>query len=471
MKGKIANRFLINYLLMFIISILITIVVLILTDFANDVISKNLIKNQYTANDLMRDDYKAIPYQEVVSNGGGVQVINSKLEVVLSQGIDTINKQNLTMVEWSDFLTNSKRLGIPYSYTISYNEKEKFWLIITFPTSVRIDVAIAHNELYKSKDTQAVYGVIIAVILFYLLLLAIVTLIYSRLTSISLVNPLKKLYLGARQLGEGNYATRVEINANNEIGELGHIFNHMAEKIEKEIDLREKSEVSRKQLILDISHDLKNPLSSILGYTEQLKNNMELSEEKCREYLKVIYDNGIRLNGLINDLFELSRLESGEYKIVLEKTDICEYVRMELAVLLPMLEASEFAYEFFIPEDEIYVLADRKQLSRVLHNLIQNAVQYNPKGTNITIEITRKDGVVDVKIIDNGIGISKEVATHIFEPFVRVEPSRNPETGGAGLGLSIAEKIMNAHGGSIELITDVEQGCEFILHFSELAKN
>lgn len=463
MKGKIAYRFLFNYILMFFLSIIITIVVFILTGFANDVISKNLMKNYYTAEQLMQDNYLDIPYLEVIEDGGGVQVINSDLQVVLSKGIDTINAKVLTETEWTEFLSNSKEIGTPYSYSISYNEKGNYWLIVTFPTSIRIDVAIAHNELYVSRDTEVVWGVIVAVIMLYLLLLALVTVIYARITSISFVKPLKLLYQSAKQLEAGDYSARVEVKTKGEIGELGEVFNLMAKKIEDEIALRVKSEANRKQLILDISHDLKNPLSSILGYAEQLQNPIALPEEKRREYIKIIYENGIRLNGLINDLFEFSKLESGEYRMALEQTDLCEFIRTELAVLLPILEASEFSYDFIIPEKQMVVSIDKKQLDRVIFNLIHNAVRYNPKGTNIRIEVVQKENMVEIKIKDNGIGISREDAKHIFNAFYRVDSSRNSEKGGTGLGLAIAAKIINAHGGTIELFTAIGEGCEFVL--------
>ena len=465
MRGKIANRFLVNYVLMLFISILITFMVFALTDFANDLINKNLMKNNYTAEQLMKDDYKLINYDVVLENGGGIQIINSGLEIVVSEGIDTFGKNKLSMTEWTDFLANSKEIGVPYSFDIEYNAAGDYWIIVTFPTSIRIELDIAHNELYPSKDMESVGGFIVAVILFYLLSLVIVTVIYSRITSIGFVDPLKKLYQSSKRLGEGDYSARVEIKTKNEIAELGQIFNTMAEKIEKEIALRELSEENRKRLILDISHDLKNPLAGMMGYAELCLKNPDLSEEKRKEYIKVIYDNCIRVNGLINDLFEFSKLESSEYKIEPVRIDLCEYLREEISVLLPLLDSAGFRYDFNIPEDEIYTSLDPKEMRRVLHNLIMNSLQYNREGTNITITAEQNEQEIRISIQDNGIGMSEETAEHIFEAFVRGDRSRNSKSGGTGLGLSIAEKIMKAHGGSIELKTAENTGCEFILHF------
>jgi signal transduction histidine kinase len=464
MRGKIANRFLINYVLMLFLSILITFIVFAMTDFANDIINKNLMKNNYTAEQLMKDDDRAIPYDEVLDHGGGVQIINSELEIVLSEGIDTIGKKKLSMKEWTEFLADSKKNGVPYSYDIAYNAEGEYWIIVTFPTSIRIDLDIAHNERYPSRDMHAVAGFIVAVVIFYLLSLALVTVIYSRITSIGFVDPLKKLYQIAKRLGEGDYTARVEMKTNNEIGELGQIFNTMAEKIEKEIALREFSEENRKRLILDISHDLKNPLAGMMGYAELCLKDPNLPEEKRLEYSKVIYDSCIRVNGLINDLFELSVLESSEYKIEPVRIDLCEYLREEISILLPLLDSAGFTYDFNIPEEEISASFDPKEMRRVLQNLIMNSIQYNREGTTLTMTAGQNEQEILVSIRDDGIGMPAETAAHAFEAFVRGDSARNSKSGGTGLGLSIAEKVMKAHGGSIELKTAENGGCEFILH-------
>ncbi len=463
MKGRIANRFLANYVLMFFISILITLMVFVLTDFADDIISKNLVKNSYTAEEFMEDDYRSLSYDGVLENGGGIQIINSDLEVVMSQGIDPIGKKKFSMGEWTEFLTQSKRVGVPYNFDIAYSEAGKYWVIVTFPTSIRIEVGIAHNNQYPSRDMKAVAGLITAVIIFYLLLLALVTVIYSRITSIGFVDPLKKLYQGAKRLGEGDYSARVDINAKNEIAELGEIFNTMAEKIEKEIALREVLEENRKRLILDISHDLKNPLAGVMGYAEQCMKNPGLPVEKQQEYLGVIYDGCTRINSMIDDLFEYSKLESGGYQIEPVPTDLCEFLREELAVLLPVMDSADFAYDFNILEEEIIVSVDPKELRRVIHNLIINAVRHNPPGTAVWLTLEQNDHETLIKIRDDGTGISEKMAAQVFEAFARGDDARNSKGGGAGLGLSIAEKIMRAHGGSIELKTAENKGCEFIL--------
>lgn len=462
MKRKISNQFFLNFLFMFVISLMIGIFTLMLLDFADHVISNSLVKNIFTAESLMQDDISKIDTSKVIENAGGVQVVDKNYKVVLSEGINTIKKDKLTAAEFTEFLINSKAKGILYNYSIEYNEKEDFWLIVTFPSSFRIDFTIVSNVEYKTVNYNNVIGVFVAIILFYFLLLALSTFIYSKLASLRIINPLKNLSLSVRKLRDGNYSARVNHNQNNELGDLADTFNEMAQKIEDEMFLRKKAEENRKKLILDLSHDLKNPLASIMGYAE-LCIDQELSLKERADYAKIIYNNSIRVNELIKGLFELSKMESSQFKADLTKVDICEYVREEIGKYISIFDKEGFIYTFDFPKEELFVMLDTKLMDRVFSNLIDNAVKYNNKGTEIFISLKREESNVNIVFQDNGIGIPYESSERIFESFVRLDNARNSQTGGSGLGLAITKKIIKEHDGSIDLITDINQGCKFII--------
>lgn len=468
MKKKISHQFMANTLLMFVISCMIALFTFILIDFADDVISKNLKKNHYTAESLMKPDYHLIDAAPVIQNGGGMQVVNSQYEVVRSEGLDTIDKKQLTIEEFTEFLIQSKSKGIPYNYSIKYNAEQQFWLIVTFPTSIRIDFAIAHNTQYPSSDMQDVRGVLVAIVLFYVLLLLLSTFIYSRITSWSIVNPLKKLIHSLKRIKEGDYAARVNLNLTNEFGELEEIFNGMAEQIEHEISLRKQSEESRKQLVLDISHDLKTPLASIIGYAELCRSQKNLALDELNQYTGIILENGTRANRMITELFELSKLDSPEFILNKKPVDVCEWMRELAAKAIPVLDRAAFSYDFDIPDKEIEVLMDTNQMDRVFQNLLDNAVRYNAAGTHLTLSLSEQGKDLMIILSDNGSGMPSEMAEDIFKPFVRADHARNSERGGTGLGLAIAQKIMAAHGGSINLKTEVNLGCEFTLHLPKI---
>ncbi len=461
MRSKISHQFFFNYWIVFLLSILAAIFTALLMSFTDSVISKTLMKNIYPASSLMQEDYRSIDAAPVVKNGGGVQVINGQYEVVFSEGLDIIGERQLSVGEFTDFLVNSKAKGLPYHVDVLYNSNQNFWLVVTFPTSIRIDFSLVYNKEAASRDFRNVSGVFIAIILFYLLILAVFTVLFSRLTSARITEPLKKLCEGAKRLREGDYSARVDLHLKNEFQELQDILNAMAEKVEKETLLRKQAEEDRKKMILDISHDLKNPLSSITGYAELCLKKAEPLCDELVSYLEIICQNSRRAGRLLNELFELSRLDSPKFTLKLSRMNVCEYLRQVCGDILPLLEKAGFEYEFDIPEQLVYAMIDTDQMGRVFHNLTDNTVRYNSRGTTVSVSLTIETQQVVILFGDDGIGIPASLIQDIFKPFVRVDDSRNSETGGSGLGLSIAHKIILAHGGSLLLQTDTHQGCTF----------
>lgn len=467
---KISNHFFINYIFMFFLSLLVIAFFILAIGFTQHVITENLMKNIYTANDLMKDNYKDIDVSGVLKNNGGVQIIDENYRVIMSKGLNNLHKNKYSLEEFTDFLTSSDRIGLEYHYDIKYNPKGKFWLIVTFPTSLRIDFQLVYNKSYESHDMRNVSAVLISSAIFCLLMLAVITAIYSRISSFAFVNPLNKLNSSIQRFKEGDYSSRVEYKLKNEFGELQETFNEMAQQIQNEIALRKQSEETRKKLILDISHDLKNPLASIMGYSELIIKKPDLSNEDILSHAQIIYQNSIRANTLIMEMFELSKLESPDYKLDMVMTDICEFVREELGSEVSTLDKAGFQYDVITHEEELFVMLDKIQMSRVFHNLISNTIKFNTQGTLITVEVSMTDDDVIVLFKDNGIGISKEIAKDIFQPFVRADRARNSQTGGTGLGLAIVERIVVAHGGSISLNTDIDCGCAFIIKLPKASR-
>ncbi len=457
---KLKNQILLNYIFVFLITTVIATFLCIILGVFSEKLEASLVKNKYTAEGLMNDDVMKISYDDVVKNNGGLQVINEDFKIIYSQGRKLFHKDQITVSEFTELLKQSQSIDRKYSYSIAYNEKMKFWLIVSFPTSLRIDFKITHNELYSSPDAGKVSRILIGIAAAYLVMLVISALIYSRFMSAAAINPLRKLKTNAERLSNADYSSRVNLGLNNEIGELGDAFNKMAEQIQHEISMKENSENSRRQMTLDIAHDLKNPLSVIMGYAEYCKNNPTKNNEA---YLNIIYQKSSRVNILINKLFELSKLDSAEYQLERHYCDIAEYLRVKCADMIVALEAAEFGYNFLIPDTEIAIMLDTKEMDRVIDNIYENALQYNERGTEITLELKDLGENIQITITDNGVGIPKAYADSIFHPFVRTDHSRNSETGGCGLGLAIAYKIIKLHHGEISLDSDTGKGCSFTI--------
>ncbi|MBS4538798.1 HAMP domain-containing histidine kinase [Clostridium sp. D2Q-11] len=460
MKHSIFRKLLKNYILMFFISTLLVFIAYFLLLFVDGILNKDLISKTYTAETLMKDDYNSIQVGEVIKNNGSVQVVTQNLKVINLGGTKGITNTELTTEEWSNFLINSQRKENNYNYSIEYNESQDFWLVVTFPVSLRIFFGIVTNEEIMSSDFVRVLSIILSIIIIYIVMLVISTSIYAKISSANFIKPLRELCKSTKNLAQGDYKERVNLHLTAEFAELQKNFNHLASQLEVQKKFREESESLRKQMILDVSHDLKNPLSSILGYSELcLENNVNSTQKQ--KYLEIIYNNSLRANGLITDLFHLSKIDSPDFKLSLQKVDIGEFLREKISDSLPLLEESEFQWDFNIPEKEIILSIDPQQMDRVFFNLFTNSIKYNSKGTTLSVSLSKQKDTVSIVVADNGIGIDKELEKEIFKPFVREDKSRNSQTGGSGLGLTIVKKIVEAHNGTITLQTFKNVGCKF----------
>jgi signal transduction histidine kinase len=181
-------------------------------------------------------------------------------------------------------------------------------------------------------------------------------------------------------------------------------------------------------------------MSSIHGYAEICIKKPELTKKDQKEYLEIILHNSKRANKLLTELFELSQMDSPEFSLKSEKTDLCEYLRQACGDLVPQFEETGFAYEFTIPEESVFALLDADRFSRIIGNLAENALRYNPQGTTISINMAIENHYALIDFSDNGIGIPPHLADNVFKPFISADDARSSKAGGSGLGLSIAQK-------------------------------
>jgi signal transduction histidine kinase len=431
-----------------------------------------------SAKQLMKANYEEIDTSVIEGLDGFLEVLDNNRKVIYRKGVNPNNTETYTPYEYFELISQSEfqhdAVGLSlkiddasisinnhekngkYVYTVDYNREKEFLLVVAVPEKQLIEYVLKGNRLEPKKF-------MVLMILIDLVILTLVFIILSRATSTNFIKPLKLLTEGARQISKGNYNARIDLKSSNEFGELRDTFNHMAEKIEIERSLKEKSEENRKSLILDISHDLKNPLASILGYSEFILKNQDLEEEEVRKYIQTIVHNSERANNLIGDLFEFSKLESTEFKLKLKSMDICEFLRELIASYIPQFEVKGIDYEFDIPEEQINIIFDEKNLDRALGNIIINAIKYNPPNTKLHITTTLEKQFFVISIEDDGVGIPEDIQSEIFNAFVRVDSSRNSQKGGTGLGLAISKKIIEMLGGSVSLESKLEVGSVFIV--------
>ena len=262
--------------------------------------------------------------------------------------------------------------------------------------------------------------------------------------------PLQKLQKAARNIKEGNLDFEIKAENDDEIGQLCRDFEEMRLRLKVQAEEKVAFDRENKELISNISHDLKTPITAIKGYVEGIMDGVADTPEKMDRYIKTVYNKANDMNVLINELSLYSKIDSNIIPYNFEKININSYFKDCVDEIGADLEqrGMMFSYRNYCAAN-VMVTADPEQLKRVINNIINNACKYNNKAKGkVGITLTEYDRKVQVAIKDNGIGISKEDLPHIFRRTYRADMSRN-SAGGSGLGLSICKKIIEEHGGEI----------------------
>lgn len=311
------------------------------------------------------------------------------------------------------------------------------------------------GSIFLITDTTAAFNTMkkLGINLFVIVLLILIATngILTYLVSKSIISPLRKLKEAANEIKQGNLNFSVEPMFKDEVGELCMAFEDMRKRLKGSIELQEQYENNRKELISNISHDLKTPITAIRGYVEGIKDGIADTPEKMEKYIKIIYNKSSDMDILIDELFLYSKLDLNKIPFNFESIDICAYLEDCIEELNFDLEEKSIALSFKKDIDvPCYVSADREKLKRVVINIIGNSIKYMDKEFGkITVDLKEYSEMVVIKVEDNGKGIPKDAIPFVFDKFYRAEPSRNSKTGGSGLGLSIAKKILSDHGGCI----------------------
>jgi len=230
---------------------------------------------------------------------------------------------------------------------------------------------------------------------------------------------------------------------------------------------KERSETTRRDFVANVSHELRTPLTCITGYVETLLDDNSLSSQ-TREFLQIILKNASRMNRLTEDLLALASVESGDYKLNLQKVPASTLVEEAVGSLAGLVLDSALTLEVGETTDEP-VMTDLDALSQVFGNLIENAMKYGKAGGRIRVGVRKQDGLIEFYVQDFGSGIAYEHLPRIFERFYRVDKARSRESGGTGLGLAIAKHIVHAHGGDIRCESELGFGATFLFRLPAVA--
>lgn len=269
--------------------------------------------------------------------------------------------------------------------------------------------------------------------------------VVSIFVSRQVVTPVQEMMVASRYIAAGHYDERVNVPGNlskddlDELSQLALSFNQMAEKLEK-------VESMRRQLIGDVSHELRTPLTAIKGSMEGLMDGV--LPENDETYMG-IYREVDRLQRLVNDLQELSRVEAGAYELDLHPLDLLVVISAVVKRLELQFKEKGVLLEVDVPDDLPSIQADEDRIGQVLLNLVGNALQFTPSGGSVVVSAAQRNKEIKISVSDTGIGISPEDIENIFTRFYRVDKSRSRAGGGSGIGLTISKYLVEAHGGRI----------------------
>lgn len=264
-----------------------------------------------------------------------------------------------------------------------------------------------------------------------------------------------------RRFKEGDYNARITGKSKGDLVILADTFNDMADTISENIEELKSVEILRRELIANVSHDLRTPLAIMQGYIEtMLMKQDNISKEDQQKYLGIVFDSSKKLSALVSQLFEYSKLEANEIKPQKEAFHLSDLAQDVFVKYQILSKEKNIDIQVDIPENLPMVFADIGLVERAIQNLMDNAIKFTPKDGKIQLQLRENNTRVEVRIIDSGPGIPKEEQAFIFERY-RKAINSNQQNKGAGLGLAIVKKILEIHNSSIQVSSQLNQGTEF----------
>ncbi len=306
--------------------------------------------------------------------------------------------------------------------------------------------------LFFTWEKEGIVGILLCV----LLGIAIFSVSFLFLQHKSMVY-MGKISAAVQNISEGDLNTAIEVVGDDEFSAMAANLNKMVGDIRELMDRERESERTKNELITNIAHDLRTPLTSIIGYLEILSGDKsgQLPAEAEKKYIEIAYTKAKRLEKLIEDLFGFTKMTYGKVAMKVTQVDVIKLLSQLLEEFYPSFADHNLTYELKSNVPAQVILADGNLLARLFDNLINNAIKYGAEGKRILVRVHAEEEIVTVSVTNYGHVIPKEDLPHLFHKFYRVEQSRSTATGGTGLGLAIAKNIVEMHGGTIQVSSDL----------------
>jgi len=380
-----------------------------------------------------------VPYKEVKSTSVSLGPINEFLDAeedIYIRGDDPRNPGEQKVFSVAPIVENEQMMGYLY-------------------------IILASQEYISTMDTLE-NSYILSLSLRTLITVFLFTTIIGLLSIFFITRNLNRIMKVVREFREGNLGARIQTKSRGELAQLAFTFNSMANKIEQNIEELKSVEKLRRELIANVSHDLRSPIASIHGFTETiiLKKD-DLSESEKEKYMKIILNNTQNLSKLVDDLFELSKLEANPEQVKPEPMQLAELVQDVADKFRVIAQEKNISINTNYARDLPMVYADIQLTDRVFQNIIDNAINYCNKGDVVTIDLELQKGSVLVRIKDTGTGISTEDLPYVFDRFYKGHKRSQNDHKSTGLGLAIVKKIIDLHNSTIKVFSDLNKGTTF----------
>lgn len=407
-----------------------------------------------TAEDLVTADYESIDMTDLSIAGGWIEIINHQGDVIYIKGDKKTDEMSYSLSDLADLVGYQEHQSYFYQSEafVSLDNEDLILLVVLPEDAVELSINITFG-LFDTSN-HIIITLILSVVVFILLFIGNVW-VYTKWTAKKIKMPLEKISLGLKEVTEKQLETPMDFKAEYEFLEIRDAFNMMIDKLHQQALEKQEIEHLKNEMFVHISHDLKTPITTISGFSKALSEGMIKDPDRVKSVLETIYQKSQKLTQLVEDLFELSKLENVGYKLEMKHENIVEVVRLVVAEFYEQAENYLIELEFDCDLERLMVMIDKKAIHRALSNLLSNAIHYNPEHTKVSVELKAEKESVIINVKDNGIGIDESIKKHIFMPFYRGDASRASKEG-SGLGLAITKKIIEKHGGQIDLIEDDE---------------
>jgi two-component system sensor histidine kinase SaeS len=317
-----------------------------------------------------------------------------------------------------------------------------------------INIYVTSRLMFVSQHDFLLLGLL-------LIFAGILSASFGYLLAVGMTRSLDLLRARAHQLAAGDFSARANLTELDELADVADAFNRMADELEQAFARQKELEQARRDLVVAISHDLRTPLASIQAMTEALADGVVTEPETVQRYYATMRSQIENLAGLINDLFELAQLDTGQVQLRVEPVNLNDLLSDVLETMQVHARAKGVSLKGVFSQDAPTIKAELAKIQRVLYNLVQNAIRHTPASGSVCLAARAVPEGIQVDVIDTGEGIPPEDLRHVFDQFFRGDRSRSRETGGAGLGLAIARRIIEAHHGRIWVESQVGQGACF----------